>query len=127
MRSAPEFPAELEELDYPPALFDRLSDTAEALSERYARMARYAVIKHLGFRITPEMHIKIAKDELEGYRYIGATRKAWGNIHGDARGLPAGDIELAADELGVYEYIWPFDEEKMRQAAQEEELLRQTL
>lgn len=87
--------------------------------EKPLLMARFAVSQTVEPTWTESTHVKIARGDIR-VDLAAAMRKVWEGRYQGHGGLERGDIELAADELGVYELIWPFDPDKM-QAAQEAE------
>lgn len=128
-----ELPAELrsDNYDYPKSLFDDWKDkfiryeggddipAPVTYGERPLLMARYAVAAAVEPTWAESTHVKIARGD-KGVDLITAIRKAWDSRYRSYDGLEPADIELAADELGVYEMIWPFDPVKM-EAAEEAE------
>ncbi len=137
-----ELPPELrsDQYDYPPVLFrdwkqveghekimrfdgsDEIPMNIVTNSERVVLMAKYAVAKSLRLTCAEDRLIRIVRNE-EGSSssFMQGVRKV---RHSEVMGaLERGDIELKADELGVYEVIWPLDPEKMRAAQESEEEL----
>jgi hypothetical protein len=92
------------------------------MSERPVLMARYAVAKALRLACAEDRLLKIARLEIEDCpTFLSGVRKIRRSIVcGD---LEKGDIELKADELGVYEIIFPLNQKKMRQAEEDERAL----
>jgi hypothetical protein len=94
-------------------------------SERIILMARYAVVRSLKQVPFGERRAtSVARCEVES-GFVSSLRKARYNIYEGTGGLERGDIELAAEELGVYEIVFPFDLEKVREAEQDEQALLQ--
>lgn len=114
---------------YPPELFDDLEIEQENgekirepinLEEEPLLMAKFAVASSLGLPCSEETLVKIARGERKKSSFMADVRKAQFGSYGGQEGMYKGDIELQAEELGVYEVIWPFDPEKMREAIEAE-------
>jgi hypothetical protein len=131
----PELPEDLqtENYTYPPDLFqdwDKIMrfDGSEDIhvsipvndNEESLLMARYAVANALRLVGDSGKLVAIARAEYEGSYMRGIRKVGRSIISGD---LEQGDIELKAEELGVYEIIWPFDPQKMREAIEAEQQL----
>ena len=78
-------------------------------SERIILMARYAVVRSLKLRFRERRTIKIARTEVEP-GFMTSLRKARHNLYESYKRLERGDVELAAEELGVYEIVFPFED-----------------
>ena len=91
-----EFPAELLE-------------GASELAERAARIGRFLVLEELGFFGT-EANLKIARGNYQG-KFNGGVRKRFSGIYGNTDGCAAGDIECAAEMLGVFDSIYDYEVE----------------
>lgn len=122
---------------YPPELFDEREIRTDNTTTRFERlddadvpliMAKYAVLNSLDINASQEMMIGLARGERGDSRsLLSNVRKVRFSTFDSNDGFYMGDIELAADELGVLEIIWPFDEEKMQEAIEEERKLNQAL
>ncbi len=112
--------------DYPDALFaDRVlafdGIEQEILmpitpKDRLLLMARYAVVEALDLDNGEGVKVMLARNEREP-TFSAGIRSVWRSRFNNSNGLEWGDIELVAEELGVYEIIWPFDPELMEEAA----------
>jgi len=122
MNNFPKTPPELLHFPYPEELFTDITPPLQCpyrIQERYIRMAKYAVIERLEVPFTEEKKLKIARNETAEASFSAAIRKAWTYTHGNGNGLENGDIELAADELGVLEIVMPFNKEELQVAREE--------
>lgn len=128
--TAEALPPELREenYDYPRELFtgimrfdggDDIHIPLVAESDRTAVMARYAVAKTLSLSCAEDRLQKACRLEIEDNpTFLSGVRKIRrSDRFGD---LEKGDIELKADELGVYEIVFPLDEKKWRKAVEAE-------
>jgi hypothetical protein len=117
-----QIPKNLRGFEYPENLFvDVKSGEFDAgADEQLVRMAKYAVMREARLELSDGKLVKIARDESEEPTFLRAIRRARSEKYGNSEGHAAGDIELIADTLDVYEIIWPFDEAAMQQAAEEE-------
>ncbi len=88
-------------------------DSEEYRDEMCQRIARFLTMERVNpeLPLRPESRIKIAKGDHKG-SFMAAIIKSWSGYHNGMDGLCKGDIELAADEVGVYEVLFPFDPEK---------------
>lgn len=105
----------------PEELFSDIPDHAreEYRDEMCQRIARYLTLNQVNPELPLEHNsrIKLARGEHKG-SFIAAILKSWSGRYHGMDGLCPGDIELAADELGVYEVIFPFDPEKIAELAE---------
>lgn len=105
----------------PEELFNDIPDqtSEECRAEICQRIARFLTMEYVNpeLPLRPESRIKIAKGEHKG-SFMAAIIKSWSGHHDGMDGLCKGDIELAADEVGVYEVLFPFDPEKLAELAE---------
>lgn len=134
-------PSELREENYhyPAELFDDWGDTMVlrfeggdditiprpvTASERIVLMAKFATAQALRAGWQESTVVSVARG-LKEKGFLASVRKAWWSTYKSYGGLERGDVELAAEELGVYELIWPFDPAKMQAAAETEQAIRE--
>lgn len=84
--------------------------------EQTVIMAKFAVGRTIFPERDPSALIKIARGEISG-GFTYNLRKLWSGRYDNYNGLAEGDVELVADELGVYEIVFPFDADQMETEA----------
>jgi len=132
-----EIPAELMNFEYPPALFQettgQITESTSGvltLEEHLLRMAKFALLRAAKLPFNEARMLTIAKGEVEQVKeFYPQIRKVWSSSYGNGTGLCQGELELIADELEVYELLFPFDEELLQREAElyEEELALENL
>lgn len=90
-------------METPKELFEGCTDDAE----RAARLGRFAVLDELGF-FGEETSLKIALGNYKG-TFTAAVRRRFSNLYGSTDGCSPGDIEVAAEMLGVLDDIYDYD------------------
>ncbi|MBW3569062.1 hypothetical protein KY385_02940 [Candidatus Parcubacteria bacterium] len=100
--------------------YEILNDPVESQAsaeEITARIGKYLVMERLSLPCKEETRIKIARNEMtESKTFVTLCRIIWRSKYKSREGLTAGDIELTADALGVYEDIWPMDPDEEARA-----------
>ena len=89
--------------------------------EKITYMAKFAVARAICTTSALDTVVAMARGETPkggGFRYN--VRRAWSSVNVNYNGLTEGDIELKAEEQGVYEIVFPFNEADMRAAIEAE-------
>lgn len=88
-------------------LTEELFTGNESLEERLAVVGRFAVLCELGY-FGDKTNVSLARGNYKG-RFNAGVRKRFSGIYGNTEGCSRGDIEVAAELLGVYDDIYNFE------------------
>jgi hypothetical protein len=92
----------------PRELFEGSMDEDELI----VRYSKYLIIKELGLSPKLDALKEMCTTGINGRGFISSITKQAFAEYSSAVSFRVGDIELAANSLGVFEYIWPMDEYK---------------
>lgn len=91
---------------YPPQLVEGVTDE----TERAARIGRWLVLQELGF-FGIKSNLTLAKGEYNG-SFNAAIRRRFHGLFDSFDGCHTGDIEIAAEMLGVFDDIYNVEASK---------------
>lgn len=84
-------------------------------AERSLRVAKYMLLKSMGYGFTEYMTVKIARNDMPEHQFKGAIRKTLNGLYQGSEGFDEAELEITAVQLGVDEIIWPIENGKEKE------------